>query len=235
MRITGNPIMLGVPFLAVSALVAVLALWAWGPLGATSGGGATTSTANMVWNVEYWHHNADGDVLQHRTAHNTVTGVGVEAAMERVINASLDLGSQTDGAGLLTEANTWDQIALMNAANDVTDGVAAIEILDEVDGGSAQNADRAAGGAQFNPADGAYTDSGTTTDGKGDVTLQFLAEAGNPAAALRMVLGKFAARDNVDDAGAALAAADILAFIDINVDLAATDTLTITWTLDIDP
>ena len=52
-----------------------------------------------------------------------------------------------------------------------------------------------------------------------------------------MVLGRFSTEDNADDVdnAAALAAADILAYIPISVDLADTDTLTITWTIDIDP
>ena len=176
--------------------------------------------------------------MLYRKDHNTITGVGLEAAMQLVINASLDIGTQTDGDGLLTEVNTWDQIALLDTVDDVTDGVLAANILVKVDGGAAQNSDHGAGGAKYNPADGAYTDAGTTTDGKGEVTLKFLAD-GNPDAAVQMVLGRFPREDNTgDDAGEAsnaLATGDILASIAINVDLADTDTLTITWTLDFDP
>jgi hypothetical protein len=191
-----------------------------------------------MWNVEYWHHNSDGELLTYGEGHNTVTGIGVEAGMERLIQASLDLGTQTDAAGLLTEANTWDQIALLNtnaAGDSVTDGILAASILDLVDGGTAQNENQVAGGAITNPADGAFSDTtNSTTDGKAEVTLKFLAD-GDPGVASQMVLGKFAVRDNQGAAGAALAAEDILAAIDISVNLANTDTLTITWTIDINP
>ena len=187
--------------------------------------------------MEYWHHNAEGDLLLYRKDHNTITGVGLEAAMQLVINASLDIGTQTDGDGLLTEVNTWDQIALLDTADGVTDGVTAANILLKVDGGPAQNLAQGAGAAKYNPADGAYTDTtGSGTDGKGEVTLKFLAD-GNPDAAVQMVLGRFPIENNSDDNDASnnLASTDILASITINVDLADTDTLTITWTLDFDP
>ena len=61
-------------------------------MGGSAGG--HTSTGSIVWNVEYWQHNAAGEELLYRKAHNTITGVGLEAAMQLVINASLDIGSQ---------------------------------------------------------------------------------------------------------------------------------------------
>ena len=68
--------MFGVPAVMVTVLVAVLALWAWGPIGG-SGASGPSSNASLVWNVEYWHRNADGEVLQHKIDHNTVTGTGL--------------------------------------------------------------------------------------------------------------------------------------------------------------
>ena len=45
----GKPVVFGTPVVMVTALVALLALWAWGPIGV----GGSTSTASAVWNVEY--------------------------------------------------------------------------------------------------------------------------------------------------------------------------------------
>ena len=86
MRIASKPVLLTVPVVMFIALVAVLALWANGNLGGSGISGAS-SNAGIVWNVEYWHKNADGDVLQNKKAHNTVTTNGLDAAVERLIDA----------------------------------------------------------------------------------------------------------------------------------------------------
>ena len=94
-------------------------------------------------------------------------------------------------------------------------------------------AGQAAGGVENNPADGAYTDVGDSTDGDGKVTVKLLAD-GDPDAATQMHLVKAAVDDTTASGAAAIAAADVLATIEISVDLADTDTLTIEWTIDFD-
>ena len=73
MNITGKPVVFGASMIVVSVLVAVTALWSWGPIGAERGG--ATSTAGLSWNVEYWHRNSDGLVRSHQKQHNAMTGV----------------------------------------------------------------------------------------------------------------------------------------------------------------
>lgn len=233
MRIIGQPVVFGIAAVIVTTLVAALTLWAW----ESSGGvGRSTSTIGLVWNVEYWHRNAEGEVLQHKKASNAIVASGLEHAVERLITASdadATLAFTNPAAAVIGEANAFDQIVLMDTDDDASDGLLAANILLDVDGGTGNNAGQAAGGVENNPADGAYADVGTTSDGDGKVTVKFLAD-GNPDAATQMHLVKAAVDDTTDSAAAAIAAADVLATIEISVDLADTDTLTIEWTIDFD-
>ena len=86
-------------------------------------------------------------------------------------------------------------------------------------------------------------------DGDGKVTVVFKAAAGNPPAAVQMLLVKTAEDDSAANAGAGdgsgggtpdastnladILAADILAAITISVNLEPTDTLTITWNINV--
>ena len=243
MRFAGKPVMFGVPVVMVTLLLTVLALWAWGPIGGSASGAG--SNAGLVWNVEYWHRNAAGEVLQHKKDSNAIVASGLEHAVERLIAASstvINLAFTDPAAAEIGEANAFDQIVLMNADDNLdtsgaggtgaSDGIDSTQILLLVDGGGGNNSGQTAGGVKNNPADGLYADVGTISDGDGKVTLQFLAD-GNPDAATQMHLVK-AAPDDTAGAAADIVAADILATIEISVDLADTDTLTITWTVDVD-
>ena len=233
MRIIGQPVVFGIVAVIVTTLVAALTLWAW----ESSGGvGRSTSTIGLVWNVEYWHRNAEGEVLQHKKASNAIVASGLEHAVERLITAAdadATLAFTNPAAAEIGEANAFDQIVLMDTDDAASDGLLAANILLDVDGGTGNNAGQAAGGVENNPADGAYADVGTTSDGDGKVTVKFLAD-GNPDAATQMHLVKAAVDDTTDSSAAAIAAADVLATIEISVDLADTDTLTIEWTIDFD-
>ena len=121
----------------------------------------------------------------------------------------------------------------MDTDDAASDGLLAANILLLVDGGTGNNSGQAAGGVKNNPADGAYANVGTTSDGDGSVAVQFLAD-GDPDAATQMHLVKAAVDDTADSGAAAIAAADILATIEISVDLADTDTLTVTWKITVD-
>ena len=197
MKITGKPVMLGVPMVMVTALVAVMALWAWGPIGEASLDGPT-SNAIAMWNVEYWHRNADGELLENKRLHNAVQALGLDAAMERLINKDAVLNTAT--ANMIGEEDAFDQIVLMSVDDAAAGGLALANILTNVDGGTGDNAGQVAAGAKWNPADGAYANPGATTgDGLGTVTLQFLGD-GDPAAATQMHLVKAAPDDTVGGA-----------------------------------
>ena len=225
--------MLGIPGVILFTIGVVLAIWAWGPVGDSP----STSTAGVSWNVEYWHRTAQGRILEHKKTSNAIVASGLEHAMERLIagnDSDATLAFTDPGAAEIGEANAFDQIVLMNTDDsDATDGLLAANILLNVDGGTGNNAGQAAGGTKNNPADGAYSDVGDTSDGDGKVTLKFLAD-GNPDAATQMHLVKAAVDDTAAGGAAAIDAADILATLEINVDLADTDTLTIEWTIDLD-
>lgn len=247
MRITTNPVLLGVPVLMVGAMVAVLALWATGTIGG-SGIGGNNSSAGIFWNVEYWHKNAAGEVLQHKQARNAIQASGREHAMERLIAAQstdIALPFATVNAAEIGEANAFDQILLMNADDNLTnggaggvgcsDGIDSTQILLLVDGGAGVDNDGAApsaGSVHTNPADGSYTNVNTTSDGDGKVQVVFLAN-GDPGVATQMHLVKAIPDDTASGGAADIVANDCLATIEITVDLDNTDTLTITWTLDI--
>lgn len=228
MRIMSKPVLLGVPMLMVAANIAVLALWALGYIGG-GGVGSSTSSAGLVWNVEYWHRNAAGEVLQHKKDHNDITVEGLDAANLLLIDesATLSAGNPT------TDTDTYDQIVLLNknlGALSITTAAGTADILTLVDGGSTgNNTGQNNDGIHFNPADGLDSATGGGS-GDGTVTLQFQA-VGDPAAALQMRLVKSTPDDSVTPL--AISLADTLAVIGINVDLADTDTLTITWTVDI--
>ncbi len=221
---------LGTWAVMATSLVAFVAIWAWVPVV-----GGPTSNAGLKWNVEYWHHNADGELLQYGKDSNAIVASGLEHAMERLIAAETTDAALTftnPAAAEIGDANAFDQIVLMDTDDTASDGLLAANILLLVDGGTGNNAGQAAGGNAFNPADGAYSNPGAdTTDGAGEVILQFLAD-GDPAVATQMHLVK-AGTDNTGDGAVAIAAEDILATIEITVDLADTDTLTVTWTVDV--
>ena len=224
--------MLGIPGVILFMTGVVLALWAWGPVGDSP----STSTAGVSWNVEYWHRTAEGRVSEHKKTSNAIVASGLEYAMERLIagnQSDVNLAFTTPVTGAIGEANAFDQIVLMDTDDAASDGLLAANILLNVDGGTGNNAGHAAGSEKYNPADGAYSNVGTTSDGDGKVTLKFLAD-GNPDAATQMHLVKAAVDDTVAGGAAAIDAADILASLEINVDLADTDTLTIEWTIDLD-
>ena len=232
MRITAKPIMIGVPAVMFTVLVAVLALWAWGPIGASGGG--PSSNATLVWNVEYWHRNGDGVLLDHQIKHNVLVEDGLQAAMARMIDDSVSITAEDD---------TFDQIVLLDTIVPVGDiegggpsAVLAAQVLEDVGGNAGSSA--APAGGFLNPADGEFTDD-PGEDGKGKVTVTFLGEdngsdSTGPVAARQMLLVKAAERDTATLGTADIAEADIMATIEITVDLAETDTLQIAWTIDVD-
>jgi hypothetical protein len=231
LSISDKRVMLGIPGVILFTISVILTLWTWGPVGDSH----STSTAGVFWNVEYWHRTAGGRVLEHKVTSNAIVASGLEHAMERLIagnDSDATLAFTDPNASEIGEANAFDQIVLMDTDDAASDGLLAANILLNVDGGTGGNAGQAAGSAENNPADGAYSNVGDTSDGDGKVTLKFLAD-GNPDAATQMHLVKSAVDDTTDGA-AAIAAADILATLEMNVDLADTDTLTIEWTIDFD-
>ena len=218
MRLTARPVVFGAPLLVALALG--MALWAWGL--AASGG--TTSPVSATWNVEYWQRSAAGELLDHKILSNAVQNAGLEVAMERVINAGATI---VDPAGTtMAESNTFDQIVLMNLDDAAAGGILAANILLLVDGSNV------CGGVDNNPADGAFSDGGGDGVGDGTVAVTFCAR-GDAAAATQMHLVKAAVDDTVVSGAAAIVVGDVLATIEISVDLADTDTLTVNWTLDV--
>ena len=151
MRITVKSVVFGVPVVMVAALVAVLVLWAWGPLWAS--GGAATSTASASWNVEYWHRNAAGEVLQHKKDHNVVSEIGKQAGMQRLI----DVATTTSGA-----ADTFDQVVLMATSHtvDTTTQVVDTKILIDVAGAAGTTPVADGPTVHLNPVSGTWADVG---------------------------------------------------------------------------
>lgn len=219
MNITSKPVLLSVPVVIVTALVVVLALWAMGMTG--SGGavlGGASSNAGLVWNVEYWHRNADGDLLFYKKDKNALTAVGKEIAMERLIKVGA--GDITSTTAQLQEADAFDNIVLLNAvfgSFPITSG----KILAAVDGSN--------GSGDCNPCDGDFTDGGG--NGTGDGTVDVIFTASGAATTAEMHLVKAA---NQEASKSNIVAADVLATLPVVVTLANNDTLQIKWTIDVD-
>lgn len=224
MRIASKPVLLTVPVVMFITLMAVLALWATGTIGGNGGPGAS-SNASIVWNVEYWHRNANGDLLQHVKDQNAVSVQGLESAMERLIS---------DGS---PNTDTFDQILLMKTDQTAAPATDAVNFTDDVlllvDGAGADT-------THENPADGTYNATGggdnDTIDGAGTVQVTFtgMGSGAGPAAALQMRLVRSVPNDTLL-ATVVPSLVETLATLPISVDLAATDTLTVTWTIDINP
>jgi len=197
----------------VSATAAALvATWAFLP------GNRDAATERIGYNgiVEYAIRDASGRVKEHRVLHNAVLGEALETAMKRLIDPSTGVTADTD---------TFRRIGALNTnTDDPVDGVLAASVTTLLDG------DTGAAGDQ-NPANAAFADVGTTTDGQGRVQLTFTA-TGN-ASIRRIVLTK-APVDNTADGAAAITSANILAHQAVTIDLANGDTVQFTWTINLD-
>lgn len=212
MRLTAKPVLFGTPMLV--AVGTFMLLW----LMFSGGGGGVLSGAELYWNVELTQKNAAGEILYTEKMKNSLTNEGFQAAMERVISSA---AQNTNAA----ESEAFDNIVLLSGSEGLNAAITGTNVLTNIDGGQGGGTGSAAGGPKNNPADGGFTDG---ADGVGSVAVTFLAD-GDPAAAVQMALVK----SNVQEGSAAddIVIADILAKITISVDLADTDTLTVTWTI----
>ncbi|MCH8988689.1 MAG: hypothetical protein IIA92_07765 [Chloroflexi bacterium] len=220
MNITSKPVLLGVPMLMVAAMVAVMALWVTGIIGGGGGVfGGPSSTGTLVWNVEYWHRDSDGNLLQYGKDHNAITVEGLDAAVDHLLSQTVQDALGADDA--------FDKIILLTANASVdpaSDGFTAANIALDIDGTNV------AGGADLNPADGVLSGTGGL-DGVGIITVTFVSDVDSNAIA-QMGLINQAAIDTASTTEADIIAADILASLDITVTLNTNDTLQITWTID---
>ena len=217
MSLRAKPIIFGTPMLIALGTFAVM----WALFG---GGSGNSSPLGLTWNVELTQTDAAGNILYNEKLHNAIQSNGLEDAMLRLI----DVSAAGDKSG---ETDAYDQIVLMNVDDTASDGLLAANILLLVDGGTGNNAGQDADAVHNNPADGAFTDGGGDGTGDGTVTLKFQA-VGDPAAATQMHLVKSGVDDTAAAGAAAINSDDIAATIEISVDLADTDTLTVTWTID---
>ena len=221
MNIMSKPVLIGIPMLMVATVVAVMALWALGLIGVSGVG--TNSVASLGWNVEYWHRNADGELLEYKKSHNALTALGLEHAMERLIIASSGQTTLTfanPAAAQIGEANAFDNIVILKT-DDTSGDIDAGNIALLIDGG---------GTGDCNPCDGTYADGGGD-GGDGKVTVVFTATG--TVTTNEMQLVKTADEDTADGGAVTISANDVLAVLNLQVTLANTDTLTITWTIDV--
>ena len=224
MRIASKPVLLTVPVVMFIALVAVLALWSNGSLSGNGIGGATTS-ASMTWNVEYWHRNAAGDLIEYKKEHNAFLKNGKEIAMERLIKVGAGHLQDTSTATGLIQTDAFNKIVLQVTDNDSDSSPNAIEtglISLTVDG------DNGTSGSQ-NPATGSFSDGGGDGTGDGSIAVTFVADDTSVLSEMSLVA---APPDDTDNGSVEIAIADVLAVISLSVTLESTDTPTVTWTID---
>lgn len=194
-----------------------------------SGSGGPSSNFGLVWNVELVQRDAAGNILYQEKFQNTLTNSGLDAAVGRLSSESVVATVVADTAGD-GETFAFDNIVLLHTDDSAAGGIADFNILGFVDGGTGSNSGRTASSQFFNPADGTSTGFGGG-DGVGVVTVEFLASSTlDPSTAAQMHLVRVV--DDTEGGTATIAEADILATIEISVDLGTTDTLTITWTID---
>ena len=177
--------------------------------------GASVERLGISGVIEYVVRGADGKVKQQGAIRNTTND---PEALNEVFNRIT--GTASGGA--------YDGIAALDvpvATDDPSNGVLASSLTLLLDG------DSVAAGNQ-NPTDGAVTTDFGTESGNGTVAVTFTAQGA--ANVLQIVLTK-SIEDDTADGALAIADADIFAFVDVpDVSLAASDTVTYTWTVDVD-
>ena len=196
--------MIGVPALMVSVLVAVLAMWAWGPLGASGGG--VGETAMLRGMVEITQRDANGNVLFHQINPNSVTTDFLENASDR-LKATGDPGA----------TGIYDAIQLCAVTGDACSNANVVKKL-----GTALNT-----GTTNNPAQGAITDG--SIDGIYVLTETFFCNTGDGTACTAIAELQLVAGIHTGD----FADTDVGALQAVTVTLADNDELTVTWTITI--
>lgn len=115
-----KPFKFGVPIFVVAAMFAVMALWAWSPIGGAGGG--PTETAALRGQITWTVYDAYGNIKAHDVIQNAINGTeGIDAAMERLIlalNADQGEAFAQPGAAEIGEANAFDNIVAIADEND---------------------------------------------------------------------------------------------------------------------
>ena len=216
----------GLTLLVVALLVTGVVLW---PAGSEEGvpetalnlggdpvqTGRTVASAGISGIIEYTVRDADGKLKEHGIIHNTVNAEALNETFNRI--AATASGGAFDGIAALSVATSTDNPA---------DGVlsTSIELLLDGDGGT---------GGDQNPADGTVTTDFGSETGNGTVAVTFTATGA--ADVLQIVLTK-ATEDDTTDGALAIVDADIFAYVDVpDISLTTNDTVTYTWTVDVDP
>ncbi|GEM_PF-4375982 len=205
-------IALSVALLAVVALTGVTALLAGGSTGPAS----VSDTAGIRGNIEYTVYDSAGNVKYTRSIHNAVN-------QDPALNTAVDRLTEIALADV-TDALTFSRIVAITAAGDgATDGFDAASVTLLLDG------DTGAAGNQ-NPAQGTNPDSAAL--GTGKVQATFTATG---AATIRQLGLVNTAVDDTTAGGGALAIAtgELLAAQGVNIELALSDTLQVTWTVTV--
>ncbi len=172
----------------------------------------TSARTGVKGIVEYTVRDESGQIYDHGIIHNTVNAEGIDDLF------NLITGNSGSGA--------YDGIAAIHdAAEDPSDGTDIGDITLLLDG------DTGTSGNQ-NPADGTILTDFGTENGNGTVSVTFVAQG---AADIRQLVLTRAVED--DTVGGAIAIADneIFAYVNVpDISLAASDTVTYTWTVDVD-
>lgn len=176
--------------------------------------GGTDARTGIKGIIEYTVKDSSGKVKNHGVIHNTVNDEG-----------------KNDAFNLITATGNgaYDGIAALSvpvATDDPADGVLASSVTLNLDG------DSGTAGEQ-NPADGTVTTDFATEAGNGTVQVEFTATGS--ADIEQIVLTRAVEDDTLVGGAAAIADADIFAYVDVpNISLAASDSVTYTWTVDVD-
>ena len=210
------------------AMVVAMAIYAFGS--SKGSGSAQGDGVRIISNIDMIIRDADGNLKDHIVVHNAVnTGEALDNALERLIFT---------GAAPMTGGGIFSQIVALTAdfnADDPSDGYSNFSITKFID------ADTNSPGFQ-NPGTGSF--AAISENGNGSIAVTFTSSSGGAQSTqIRQIalvkqtsdqdtsapdtgLGVDGRRDIPDD--------NVLAYREVTIDLSTSDTLTITWTIDLD-
>ncbi|MBI4307055.1 MAG: hypothetical protein HY678_12115 [Chloroflexi bacterium] len=166
--------------------------------------------------IDYAVRDADGRIKAGGVIHNTINNDAKNEVFNRI------------AAGASSTA--FDGIAALSVSvgtDDPSNGVLAGSIALNLDGDSGTSGNQ-------NPADGTVTTQFSTDPGQGTISVTFTAKV-DSVSVKQIVLTKAVEDDTAVGNGAAIADADIFAYVDVpDVTLNTNDTVQYTWTVNVD-
>jgi len=226
MKITGKPIRLGVPLFMVAAMVAVLAIWAWGPIGGAGGG--PSDTAGLKGQITWTVYDASGNIKAHDVIQNDInTTPGLDSTVNRLVLVGKNPAATDIYDGIVAIAVPAGVTDSVDSSDDPTNGFLSGNLTKLLDGDSAVTTST----SHENPADGTnplVADAGT---GITEVQVKFFSRA--DGVIIRQLGLVRTTETSTHTAPATITDDELLAHQPVNITLDTADTLEVTWRLTV--